>query len=94
MCSTEQQASAWQPLLRVTTLQSCASDSVLRFVNATGRIVSKAGDKCLTIQPAVGSYPGAAAVAAKAVLAECAALPANRQQFQFSVRKLALCTVI
>ena len=66
--------------------QPCESDGVLRFVNATGRIVSKAGDKCLAIQPVVGSYPGVAAVPAKAVLSECMALPSNRQQFQFSVR--------
>lgn len=69
------------------TLQPCTSSGVLRFVNATGRVVTKEGDKCLTIQPAVGSYPGGHATPAKAVLSECLALPANRQQFQFSVRR-------
>jgi hypothetical protein len=69
------------------TLQPCTSSGVLRFVNATGRVVTKEGDKCVTIQPVVGSYPGGVAAPAKAVLSECVALPANRQQFQFSVRR-------
>ena len=54
----------------------------LMYDNSTGRIM--AGGKCLTVRPSVGSYPGADAVPAQAVVSPCDTLPANRQQFQFS----------